>query len=100
MTKEIGHGFIQNGPSDLSKNSKFTQLTENILPVKGFKYHSIIGNTDSTEHQLMNDGVVHYNSAHLDGAVSEKLLKADIPFSKHPKPYWSCDVFLDYIYKI
>ena len=65
LTKEIGHGVIQNGPSDLSKNSKFTKLTENILPVKGFKYHSIIGNnTDSTEHQLMNDDVVHYNSAH------------------------------------
>lgn len=86
LTKEIGHGVIQNGPSDLSKNSKFTKLTENILPVKGFKYHSIIGNnTDSTEHQLMNDGVVHYNSAHLDGAVSEKIIKGGHSIQQTPE---------------
>lgn len=86
LTKEIGHGVIQNGPSDLSKNSKFTQLTENILPVKGFKYHSIIGNnTDSTEHQLMNDDVVHYNSAHLDGAVSEKIIKGGHSIQQTPE---------------
>ena len=86
LTKEIGHGVIQNGPSDLSKNSKFTQLTENILPVKGFKYHSIIGNnTDSTEHQLMNDDVVHYNSAHLDGAVSEKIIKGGHSIQETPE---------------
>lgn len=86
LTKEIGHGVIQNGPSDLSKNSKFTELTEDILPVKGFKYHSIIGNnTDSTEHLLMNDDVVHYNSAHLDGAVSEKIIKGGHSIQETPE---------------
>ena len=86
LTKEIGHGVIQNGPSDLSKNSKFTKLTENILPVKGFKYHSIIGNnTDSTDYQLMSDGVVHYNSAHLDGAVSEKIIKGGHSIQQTPE---------------
>lgn len=86
LTKEIGHSVIQNGPSDLSKNSKFTELTEDILPVKGFKYHSIIGNnTDSTEHLLMNDDVVHYNSAHLDGAVSEKIIKGGHSIQETPE---------------
>ncbi|UIZ56540.1 alpha/beta hydrolase [Acinetobacter sp. SCLZS86] len=86
LTKEIGHSVIQNGPSDLSKNSKFTELTEDILPVKGFKYHSIIGNnTDSTEHQLMSDDVVHYNSAHLDGAVSEKIIKGGHSIQETPE---------------
>ena len=86
LTKEIGHGVIQNGPSDLSKNSKFTELTEDILPVKGFKYHSIIGNnTDSTDYQLMSDDVVHYNSAHLDGAVSEKIIKGGHSIQETPE---------------
>ncbi|WP_019838004.1 esterase/lipase family protein [Acinetobacter towneri] len=86
LTKEIGHSVIQNGPSDLSKNSKFTELTEDILPVKGFKYHSIIGNnTDSTDHQLMSDDVVHYNSAHLDGAVSEKIIKGGHSIQETPE---------------
>lgn len=86
LTKEIGHSVIQNGPSDLSKNSKFTELTEDILPVKGFKYHSIIGNnTDSTDPQLMSDDVVHYNSAHLDGAVSEKIIKGGHSIQETPE---------------
>lgn len=86
LTKEIGHSVIQNGPSDLSKNSKFTELTEDILPIKGFKYHSIIGNnTDSTDHQLMSDDVVHYNSAHLDGAVSEKIIKGGHSIQETPE---------------
>ncbi|GJC31105.1 hypothetical protein KAM398_12140 [Acinetobacter sp. KAM398] len=86
LTKEIGHSVIQNGPSDLSKNSKFTELTEDILPVKGFKYHSIIGNnTDSTDYQLMSDDVVHYNSAHLDGAVSEKIIKGGHSIQETPE---------------
>ncbi|WP_168461382.1 MULTISPECIES: esterase/lipase family protein [unclassified Acinetobacter] len=86
LAKEIGHGVIQNGPSDLSKHSKFTELTENILPVKGFKYHSIIGNnTESKEPLLMNDDVVHYNSAHLTGAVSEKIIKGSHSIQETPE---------------
>src|SRR5690606_1523506 len=66
FVKELGHDLIQNGPSDLSENSKFNALTKNIQPYTGFKFHSIIGNTvDTTEPQLMSDGIVSYESAYL-----------------------------------
>ena len=84
--KDIGHGLIQNGPSDLSHNSKFTQLTENVMPKKDMIYHSIMGNiTDSTDPNIMTDGVVPYTSSHLDGAVSEKIIKGGHSIQETPE---------------
>ena len=31
--------------------------------------------TDSTDKDVITDGIVPYHSAHLDGAVSEKIIK-------------------------
>ena len=76
ILKDIDGGLIQNGPSDLSHNSKFTQLTENVMPKKGMIYHSIMGNiTNSNDPDIMTDGIVPYRSSHLDGAVSETVIK-------------------------
>lgn len=70
------HGLIQNGPSDLSYKSRFIALTEDIYPPKGFEFHSIIGNiTNSQSSDVMTDGIVPYQSAHLEGAASEKIIK-------------------------
>lgn len=33
----------------------------------------------------MNDDVVHYNSAHLDGAVSEKIIKGGHSIQQTPE---------------
>ena len=78
--------MIQNGPSDLSHNSKFTQLTENVMPKKDMIYHSIMGNiTNSTDPNVMTDGVVPYTSSHLDGAVSEKIIKGGHSIQETPE---------------
>ena len=64
FVKELGHDLIQNGPSDLSENSKFTALTKDIQPSKNIKFHSIIGNTvDTQDTKLMSDDIVSYESA-------------------------------------
>lgn len=84
--KDVGNGLIQNGPSDLSNNSKFTQLTENVMPKKGMVYHSIIGNsTNSEDPDVMSDGIVPYKSAHLDGAASEIIIKGGHSIQETPQ---------------
>jgi pimeloyl-ACP methyl ester carboxylesterase len=84
--KDIDNGLIQNGPSDLSKNSKFTQLTKYIVPYKGMKFHSIMGNmTNSNDINVITDDVVPYTSAHLDGALSEKIIKGGHSIQETPE---------------
>ena len=86
ILKDIDGGLIQNGPSDLSHNSKFTQLTENVMPKKGMIYHSIMGNiTNSNDPDIMTDGIVPYRSSHLDGAVSEKIIKGGHSIQQTPE---------------
>jgi hypothetical protein len=82
----VGRGLIQNGPSDLSKNSRFTALTKNLQPAPGFKFHSIIGNhTDSQDVNIMTDDIVTYQSAYLDGAVSNKIIKGGHSIQETPE---------------
>lgn len=86
FVKELGHGMVQNGPSDLSKNSKFNELTKNVMPYKGFKFHSIMGNTTGLDDiNLITDDIVPYKSAHLDGAISEKVLKGGHSIQETPE---------------
>lgn len=83
---DLGHGIIQNGPSDLSHNSKFTELTQDVVPVKGVAFHSIMGNlTNSHDINLVNDGIVPYKSAHLEGAQSEIILKGGHSIQETPE---------------
>lgn len=84
--KEIGHDMIQNGPSDLSKNSKFNALTRDVVPFRGFKFHNIMGNTmDSQDKAIMTDDVVPYQSARLDGALSEEIIKGGHSIQETPE---------------
>lgn len=84
--EQIKNGGIQNGPSDLSENSRFTKLTKEIMPISQMKYHSIIGNnTNSTDPNVMTDGVVPYNSSHLEGALSEKIIKGGHSIQETPE---------------
>ncbi|MPW42905.1 esterase/lipase family protein [Acinetobacter guerrae] len=72
------HGLIENGASNLSENSDFMLLTKDVMPVPMIKYHSIIGNAAHSElPSFMNDGIVPYNSSHLNGASSEKIIKGN-----------------------
>ncbi|MDM1782708.1 alpha/beta fold hydrolase [Acinetobacter indicus] len=83
---EMGHELIQNGPSDLSENSRFMTLTKGIQPPPGFKFHSIIGNTtDSEDVNHMSDGIVSYQSAYLEGAASSKTIKGGHSIQETPE---------------
>ena len=84
--KDLGHGLIQNGPSDLSHSSKFTELTENVVPTDKIIFHSVMGNiTDSKDPKVMNDGIVPYESAHLKGAASELIIKGGHSIQETPE---------------
>ena len=86
LAKQIDQGLIQNGPSDLSYKSKFMVLTSDIVPRKGLLFHSIMGNnTDSNDPNVITDGIVPYKSAHLDGAVSEKIIKGGHSIQETPE---------------
>ena len=86
FVKTITNGVIQNGPSDLSKKSKFMELTASIQPKKDLVFHSIIGNmTRSDDPNIITDGIVPYKSAHLEHAVSEKILHGGHSIQETPE---------------
>ena len=86
FVKKLTNDVIQNGPSDLSKKSKFMELTADIPPQKGLLFHSIMGNiTKSQDPNIMTDGIVPYKSAHLDGAVSEKIITGGHSIQETPE---------------
>lgn len=83
--KNSTQGLIHSGPDDLSPNSRFMQLTSQIMPKAGLPYHSIIGNAKkSNDPTEMSDGIVPYASSHLAAAQSEKIFKGG--HSIHAKP--------------
>ena len=86
FVKTLTNDVIQNGPSDLSKKSKFMELTASIPPEKGLVFHSIMGNiTKSDDPNVITDGIVPYKSAHLDGAVSEKIFTGGHSIQETPE---------------
>lgn len=86
FVKTLTNDVIQNGPSDLSKKSKFMELTATIPPEKGLVFHSIMGNvTKSNDPEVITDGIVPYKSAHLDGAVSEKIFTGGHSIQETPE---------------
>lgn len=86
ILKEVDKGLMQNGPSDLSYKSDFMVMTKNIMPNANFKYHTIAGNTTGSDDPLiMTDDIVPYNSSHLDGALSEKIIKGGHSIQETPE---------------
>ena len=86
LWQHIDHSLIQNGPSDLSHQSNFIGLTQNIMPRPQLSFHSIIGNnTGLTDPLRINDDVVPYQSAHLQGAASEKIIKGSHSIQETPE---------------
>ena len=76
---------IQNGPSDLGEHSDFMALTKD-TKIVDIPYHSIIGNNKGdVPKSEMSDGIVPYSSAHLDGAVSEKIINGGHSIQETPE---------------
>jgi pimeloyl-ACP methyl ester carboxylesterase len=77
---------VQNGPSDLSKKSEFMHMTGNANIIANLPYHSIMGNLNGDVPLAeTSDGIVPYNSAHLAGAVSEKVIKGGHSIQETPE---------------
>ncbi|MGO1070083.1 esterase/lipase family protein [Lysobacter sp. CA199] len=74
------------GPDDLSPNSLFMRSTENLPIEAGLPYHTIVGQRDAKLPLLQSsDGVVPYPSAHLDGALSEKVITSGHSVQETPQ---------------
>ncbi len=58
----------------LSPKSVSVQVTSRLPIWKDVKYHSIIGIRDADKGPGSSDGIVPYESSHLDGALSEYLV--------------------------
>ena len=77
---------VQNGPSDLSKKSEFMKMTGEAQIIPNLPYHSIMGNLQgNVPKSEMSDGIVPYNSSHLDGAVSEKIISGGHSIQETPE---------------
>ncbi|MBP7958841.1 MAG: alpha/beta fold hydrolase, partial [Thiopseudomonas sp.] len=64
-----------NSISNLSNQDPFVRLAADLPIAERVSYHSIIGNnTPELSLEQSSDGVVPYNSAHLAGAQSEKVI--------------------------
>ena len=86
FNRDLGHGLIQNGPSDLSDRSKFSKLTENIVPTKTIIHHSILGNLSKSDAlKDVNDGIVSYESAHLANSASELVIRGGHSIQETPE---------------
>lgn len=66
-----------NSISNLSNQDPFVRLAADLPIADRVPYHSIIGNnTPELSLDLSSDGVVPYNSSHLAGAQSEKVIRS------------------------
>ncbi len=66
-----------NSISNLSNQDPFVRLAADLPISDKVPFHSIMGNdTPELSLQLSSDGVVPYNSAHLEGAQSEKVIRS------------------------
>ena len=80
---------VQNVPAEFRNRRELTSVRQlasgnlvlgamNRLPFDPrVKYHSIVGYNGKGNLETGGDGVVPYNSAHLDGAVSELIVRSD-----------------------
>jgi triacylglycerol esterase/lipase EstA (alpha/beta hydrolase family) len=68
----------------LSPNNPVLKTVSETPIAKGVTYHSIIGNTEAGDTPGGSDGVVPYESAHLEGAYSEKIVHSGHSAHNHP----------------
>jgi pimeloyl-ACP methyl ester carboxylesterase len=69
----------------LDPSSPILQALLNMQPAPGVKFHSVIGSLRASGVDKTTDGVVRYGSAHIDGVVSEKLIRSDHGVQKDPE---------------
>lgn len=93
--RQLTELYLQNGASQLSDRSAFMALTANIDITPNVHYHTIVGDSDglyekNPDHldkyaSTMTDGIVPYQSSHLDGASSETIITGKHNIHENPK---------------
>ncbi|KAF1020282.1 MAG: hypothetical protein GAK30_02614 [Paracidovorax wautersii] len=77
---------IPNSIDNLSDRDPFVQLAADLPITPRVRYHSIIGDdTPGLPLAESSDGIVPYASAHLPGAVSERVLPSAHSVQEHPE---------------
>lgn len=72
---EGGPLHLQNGVNDLDEQSRFNQITRDVMIRPALPYHLIMGRSQADGDLLASsDGVVPYRSAYLAAAASEKVI--------------------------
>ena len=74
---------ISTGIDGLRPESSFVIIT-NKADLSAIPFHSIIGNQEAADTPGGSDGVVPYESSHLDDALSEKIVRSGHSAHRHP----------------
>lgn len=75
---------LPTGVDNLAPHSPFIRA-QTSLPIKpGLPYHSIIGNESGPDRTGGSDGIVPYESSHLEHALSEKIVHYGHSVQEHP----------------
>lgn len=83
--QDIGPLRIPNSIDNLSDRDAFVQMSSDLPMNPRVRFHSIIGNdTPDVVQALSSDGIVPYESAHLDGAASELVLRSAHSVQENP----------------
>ena len=82
--KETGEDHSITGLHDLDPDSLFIQALSESPMKDGLVYHSIIGDTERSDHPGGSDGVVPYSSSHLDNAASEVIVHSGHSIHRSP----------------
>jgi len=72
------------GVDGLKPDSPLVRVSEQMPLPNDIPYHSIIGNDEAGDTPGGTDGIVPYESSHLDGAVSEKIVHSGHSAHRHP----------------
>ena len=76
---------LPSGIANLRSDSNFVKYFNALPMAPDIPFHSIIGNKKNANTAGGSDGVVKYDSSHLDGAESEKIVKSSHNVQNHPQ---------------
>ncbi len=82
--KELLSRRMSTGVDSLRPDNPMLRMLAEIPIDPHVTYHSIIGNKEAADTPGGTDGVVPYDSAHLEGATSEKIVRSDHGVQTHP----------------
>ena len=83
--QDIGPLRIPNSIDNLSDRDAFVQMSSGLPMNPRVRFHSIIGNdTPGVAQALSSDGIVPYESAHLEGAASELVIPSAHSVQENP----------------